>query len=350
MKPTINSTIWIRNEKKENIINTLNKFKAVQDIPFDEIDHRLIEGDCIELTIKYPLAVFDGSVTQFIAVLFGELPYMRGFGSLRFVDLELPDEVYSWFQGPQFGADGIKFRFGFDKFPFLMSIIKPSVDLSVDSTTQESKLRGPLEAGFHAVKDDEMLGNYSGCLTLADRLTLAVTNRGYVPALNLDSYDEFASALTDDRVMMAVLNASIIGFPLLNRLRKISRIPILSHLSLQGTFNQSFSPRLYAFLHRLFGCDAFITAIGEAGYYGASKQDEADMVDSLTKPLPIKATLPLLTGGARLQNLFELMSPYEEKSVPYGLVMGSFIFNSDESPKSMAQKVVQAIASAKRMH
>lgn len=343
MKTTVNSIIRIQNEDFANILATLNKFKAVQDIPCEDIEYEKIDEFTVELIVKYPLAIFDRSVTQFLAILFGELPYQRGFGTLRFMKLELPEEVLTWFQGPKFGVEGIKQQFGFKQFPFLMSIIKPSIDPSVDQTTLEQRLQGPLAAGFHAVKDDEMQGNLPN-LPLSKRFSLAVEHKGYIPAINVDDIDTFKKFLSDERLTMVLVNASIIGFPLLNQIRRITSVPILSHLSLQGTFNSSFSPALYACLHRLFGCDAFITAIGDSGYYNASHADELDIVEILTSELVIKKTLPILSGGARLHNLKEIIAPYENKNFPYGLAFGALIFNSDQNPKDMAKQVMQVIA------
>ena len=141
-----------------------------------------------------------------------------------------------------------------------------------------------------------------------------------------------------------MVNASIIGFPLLNQVRQLTSVPILSHLSLQGTFNPSFSPALYAFLHRLFWCDAFITTIGDSGYYNASYADELDIVEILTSELAIKKPLPILSGRARLHNLKEIMAPYEKNHLPYGLAFGALIFNSDQNPQDMAKQVTQVIA------
>ena len=179
MEPTVNSIIRIQNEESANILATLNKFKAVQDIPYKDIKYEKIDEFTVELIVKYPLAIFDRSVAQFLAILFGELPYQRGFGTLRFMRLELPEEVLTWFQGPKFGVEGIKHQFGLEQFPFLMSIIKPSLDLAMDQTTLEQKLQGPLAAGFHAVKDDEMQGNLPN-LPLSERFSLAMKYKGYI--------------------------------------------------------------------------------------------------------------------------------------------------------------------------
>jgi len=138
------------------------------------------------------------------------------------------------------------------------------------------------------------------------------------------------------------------GFPTLNQLRKSTRVPILSHLSMQGVYATCFSHRLYAFLHRLFGSDAFISPIGETHYYRASKADETEMVKAFTSELPVAQTLPLMTGGGSMSNLARLMTPYETAKVPYGIVLGGLIFNSDKPPKEMASAVVQRVEEVHR--
>ena len=70
---------------------------------------------------------------------------------------------------------------------------------------------------------------------------------------------------------MVMVNGTIVGFPVLHELRRHTKVPILSHLSMQGVYASSFSHRLYAQLHRLFGCDAFISPIGETHYYRRPK-------------------------------------------------------------------------------
>jgi ribulose 1,5-bisphosphate carboxylase large subunit-like protein len=116
---------------------------------------------------------------------------------------------------------------------------------------------------------------------------------------------------------------------------------------MQGTYLDSFCPKVFAQLHRLFGCDAFITPIGDVGYYRIDKGQEQDMVHEFVKELPIRKTLPLLTGGARLRNLREVMTPYQAFDIPYGIVFGTQIFGSDEGPAEMARVVVEKVAEIK---
>ena len=111
-----------------------------------------------------------------MAILFGEMPFMRAFDRFIFRNIEVPEEVYGWFQGPRFGANGIKNRFDLNEFPLVMGIIKPSLDVTRDIAGQRSKLKGVFEAGLHAVKDDEIQGNLPN-MPLEARLALAAEKK-----------------------------------------------------------------------------------------------------------------------------------------------------------------------------
>ncbi|MCG8376629.1 MAG: hypothetical protein MI702_09110, partial [Chlorobiales bacterium] len=315
MNSTIDSTFQIRIDEEASIMSTLDRFKQTQDIPWSDLQYRKKADSLFELTVKYPISVFDGSVTQMMAVLYGEMPFMNGFGKLKFVRLSLPEEAFQWFKGPRFGVRGIRERWGMKTFPFLMGIIKPSIDFASSPVHHALKIEGPLKGGFHAVKDDEIAGSFAH-LSLEQRMALSKKYPGYIPVINADDIDTIKRLIDKWNPKMFMVNASIMGFPQIKIVADFSTAPILSHLALQGTFAGTFSPWLYAFLHRLFGCDAFITAIGERGYYAADKGTEHDAVDALLCRLPIKRTMPLLAGGARIHNLDEICKPYISRNLP----------------------------------
>jgi ribulose 1,5-bisphosphate carboxylase large subunit-like protein len=271
---------------------------------------------------------------------------MRAFGRARFEDLYLPAEVYDWFRGPAFGASAVLERFGAAEPPLLVAILKPSLDFELTLEGLESRIAEPVSGGFHAAKDDEMQGDFPN-LPLQARLKLASRNRRYIPALNLDNLSDTRDVLQHSELGMVMVNGTILGFPALHELRKFTKVPILSHLSMQGVYATSFSHRLYAQLHRLFGCDAFISPIGDTHYYRASQADESEIVDAFTSDLPIVKTLPLLTGGGSMENLSRIMTPYERSGAPYGIVLGGLIFNSEKSPTEMARAVVQRVTLVK---
>ncbi len=344
-----NIELTIRAEDADE--NALNKFlgdlQKLKDLPSGtlEIDRR--SPSTFILKIGFPLSIFDRSVGQFMAVLFGEIPFMRAFGRARFEDLELPEEVYEWFRGPAFGASAVLDRFDAAKGPLLLAILKPSLDFDLTLEGLAKRVSEPTAAGFHAAKDDEMQGDFPN-LPLNARLDLASRNRRYIPALNFDDPADTAKVLQRSEIGMVMVNGTIVGFPVLHELRRHTKVPILSHLSMQGVYASSFSHRLYAQLHRLFGCDAFISPIGETHYYRASQADEHEIVRAFTCDLPIAKTLPLLTGGGSMENLERIMIPHETSGVPYGIVLGGLIFNSEKKPAEMAAAVVDKVAQVKR--
>ena len=324
----------------------LGDLQRLKDLPSGTLDIDRRSSASFGLRIGFPLSVFDRSVGQFMAVLFGEIPFMRAFGRARIEDLDLPPEVYDWFRGPAFGASAVLERFGAAEPPLLVAILKPSLDFDLTLEGLESRIAEPVKSGFHAVKDDEMQGDFPN-LPLQARLQLASRNRDYIPALNLDNLRDIQDVLRRPELGMVMVNGTILGFPGLHELRKSTNVPILSHLSMQGVYATCFSHRLYAQLHRLFGCDAFISSIGDTHYYRASQADEIEMVRAFTSDLPIAKTLPLLTGGGSMENLSRIMMPYETAGVPYGIVLGGLIFNSAETPTEMAMALVQRVAQVK---
>lgn len=332
-------TITAEHADEKALRKFVDDLQRLTDLPTTRIDLARLSASTIELKIRYPLNIFDRSVSQFLSVLFGEIPFMRAFGTARFEDLTLPDEVYEWFGGPAFGASAVLERFGAARPPMLVAILKPSLDPDTTLVQLKDRVAGPLAGGFHAAKDDEMQGD-SSSLPFKARIELARTNHRYIPAVNLDDLHAFRQVLNHSEIGMVLTNPTILGFPALQQLRKSTRVPILAHLSMQGVYATCFSHRLYALLHRLFGSDAFISPIGETHYYRASKQDEQEMVHAFTSELPIAKTLPLLTGGGNLSNLESIMTPYEHQKVPYGIVFGGLIFNSGKAPEEMARTVV----------
>ena len=336
--------------KLENInINILQKFiehwREIKDLPCSDLEYKKLNESTLVLKLFYPLDVFDRTVTQFLTILFGEISFITSFGKVKFLDLQLPNEIYNWFSGPKFGADELKVRFKIEKFPMLVAIIKPSISSDLNIEKIEEKIKKVLNSGFHGIKDDEMQANLLKS-SLNERLKLARKYKKYIPAINLDNINEYKKAISSNKskdMGMILINASTIGLPMLHEIKKITKTPILSHVAMQGVFNSSFTPKLFAKLHRLFGCDAFTTPISNTNYFNISKEDEKEMINEFTKELPVKKTLPLLIGGARLNNLIEIIQPYKKMGILFGIAFGSLIFSSNEPSEKMCQKTIDEI-------
>jgi len=343
--PHIISTLQLKNIEVDKLQRFIEHWQKIKDLPCDEIKFEKANETTLIAKLFYPLQIFDKTVTQFMTVLYGELSFVRSFGKVKFTGLELPEEVYTWFGGPKFGTENLKRNFNVSNWPMLVAIIKPSLSPELTIDKVNGKIKAVLNGGFHGVKDDEMQGNLP-FTSLKERIQLAKKYKRYIPTVNLDSISDYKKIISTGEAVnigMILVNASIIGFPMLQEIRKITNVPILSHVALQGVYGSSFTPKVFAQLHRLFGCDAFTNPIGKVNYFNIDRKEEKEMVIEFTKELPIKKTLPLLTGGARLNNLFDIIKPYEEMNVPYGVVFGSLIFASDDTPANMCRRTIEEV-------
>src|SRR5579871_5925943 len=105
-------TIIAEHADTKALYKFVGNLQRLKDLPSGAIDINRRSPTAIELKMYYPLSSFDHSVGQFMAMLFGEIPFMRAFGQARFEDLKLPADVYDWFRGPAFGATAVLDRFG----------------------------------------------------------------------------------------------------------------------------------------------------------------------------------------------------------------------------------------------
>src|SRR5437868_4136961 len=110
-------TILAEHAEEKSLHKFVADLQRLSDLPSATIDVARRSPSALDLKIRYPLTIFDRSVGQFLAVLFGEIPFMRAFGRARFEDLTLPSQVYDWFRGPAFGAASVLERFGASEPP-----------------------------------------------------------------------------------------------------------------------------------------------------------------------------------------------------------------------------------------
>ena len=90
---TVDLTILAEHAESKALHKFVADLQRLKDLPTAAIDIVPRSDTAFEVKISYPLAVFDRSVGQFLAVLFGEIPFMRAFGQARFEDLTLPPDL-----------------------------------------------------------------------------------------------------------------------------------------------------------------------------------------------------------------------------------------------------------------
>lgn len=104
-----------------------------------------------EISVGYPQANFDGTFAALLTTVFGKLSMD---GEIRLVELQIPDELALRHPGPKFGVRGCRDRYGVIGRPFVMSIFKSCVGLTLPELV--SQFEEQALGGVDLVKDDEI--------------------------------------------------------------------------------------------------------------------------------------------------------------------------------------------------
>ena len=116
-----------------------------------------------KVKVSWSMENFGYNLPVLISTLQGNLYEISQFTGLKLMDFDVPDSFENKYKGPQFGIKGSKLSCGVDdNRPMIGTIIKPSVGLSVDQTTDLVKTL--LDAGIDFIKDDELMGSTANSL------------------------------------------------------------------------------------------------------------------------------------------------------------------------------------------
>ncbi|WP_068085920.1 ribulose-bisphosphate carboxylase large subunit family protein [Novosphingobium rosa] len=219
--------------------------------------------------LSWPLENIGPSLPNLLATVAGNLSELKAFSGLKLLDLTLPPEFLSRYQGPQFGVTGTRRLAGVQGRPMIGTIIKPSVGMSPETTA--AQVRQLVAAGVDFIKDDELQADGPACPFEARvKAVMAVirdhaqrTGKTVMYAANLTGdVDEMLAR--HDLVMaeggtciMASMNS--IGLPAMKLLRAHAQVPIHGHRNGWGMYGRSpaigMSFIAYQKLWRLAGID-----------------------------------------------------------------------------------------------
>lgn len=106
----------------------------------------------VHVTIAYPADLFDGALTQFLNVVWGNVSLMD---DVLLESVDLPEWALEHFPGPRFGIEGVRrLAGGTTGRPLVASALKP-VGLDVDELAELA--RRLARAGVDVIKDDHGL-------------------------------------------------------------------------------------------------------------------------------------------------------------------------------------------------
>lgn len=314
---------------EETIEDFIREFKgdAWTDIPAEILkDVQDAEGRVHDLSINeysrfatmvaaYPARNFDpelGGVTQLLALVAGDNISAKNIGSIRVVDIFLPESLLAGFPGPSFGVAGLRRLTGIEKRPLLHVILKPRLGLNAEACATLAARAA--EAGADGVRDDQMListtySNFYERIEAVARALDAVAQRTgkkvtYYPNLTL-SPRELPKAV--DRVRQLGIGAATInvahgGLGALELLRSLAPDLVLQahrsgYVILSNNRSYSISYAVLARLMNLAGADE--AHVGSVfGRFDVKKQETLDSLRNLLDPGAGRAaTMPIVSGN-----------------------------------------------------
>ena len=217
------------------------------------------------LKLSWPLQNLGPSLPNLLATVAGNLYELKQVAKLRLLDIELPDEFAAAYPGPAFGIAGTRKLAGVATGPLVGTIIKPSVGLSADGTTEF--VDQLCAAGVDFIKDDELQADGPSCpFDERARKVMNVINRHadrsgkkVMYAFNLTGeLDEMKRrhdlvlSLGGTLTMLSLNSVGLTGF---NAFRKHAQLPIHAHRNGWGYLKDGWSYIAYQKLWRLAGAD-----------------------------------------------------------------------------------------------
>ncbi|BBH52253.1 RuBisCO large subunit C-terminal-like domain-containing protein [Fluviispira sanaruensis] len=203
-----------------------------------------IESDTFyhEATVAFPFEIWQGKLSWLMSILFGKMSFFEGvqLNSVWFSQDCFNEKALI---GPKNNINNIRISVGADlNKPLLMGILKPNVGMSTEKISE--LYVEAAEAGVHLLKDDEIRHD-STPLESLKRVSLIAEESAkrnlktlYAVHLQIDGthFLEHAKALENAGASAFLLNTWITGIDVLQELRKVTNLPIVSHPALVGAF------------------------------------------------------------------------------------------------------------------
>ena len=297
-----------------------------------------------EATVAFPINIWQQKLSWLVAILFGKMSFYEGV-QLNSVWFSADCFDNKNLIGPKYNPESLRALIGVkSKQPLLMGILKPNVAMEAQKIA--SLYIEAAEAGAHILKDDEIRHD-SSPLDIIKRVE-CVANEAqkrnlktiYAVHLQVEStrYLDLAKTLIEAGAQAFLVNTWTAGIDVLQELRKVTNIPILSHPSLVGAFGlreqtATIHPRVtLGQLIRAAGADLslFPSPYGKLGLDKSIALEVANSCLIKNENWQINSTMPVPSAGIKPEH-----APLAKKDfgIDFVLNAGTGIFSSPEGIK-----------------
>lgn len=202
-----------------------------------------------EVTLSWPLQNIGPSLPNLLATVAGNLSELKAFSGLRLLDLQLPVEFLSRYQGPQFGVEGTRRLSGVRGRPLIGTILKPSLGMSAVTTAEQVRVLA--EAGIDFIKDDELQSDGDHCpfkarVSAVMRVLRQHADRTgklvmYAPNLTgeLEEMLQRHDHVVAEGGTCIMVSMNSVGLPAMRVLRAHAQLPIHGHRNGWGMLGRS---------------------------------------------------------------------------------------------------------------
>ncbi|MCL4520159.1 MAG: 2,3-diketo-5-methylthiopentyl-1-phosphate enolase [Firmicutes bacterium] len=311
-------------------------------------------------SIRYPLDNVRANIGSLLTVIFGKLSLD---GSIRLIDLSLPDVYLSQFPGPYLGLDGLRSRLGIHRRPLIMSIFKSENGRTLQQF--RTALKDQLDGGVDFVKDDEIFIADTDC-PLLDRVQVAAEvlaeryhqtgQRGlYFANLVGTPQEIFDQALSAQEAGASgfLLSPYSQGLDVLTDLRRAHlEVPLIAHPAFSGgqirDHGFGIDPAIYlGLLPRMVGADIVLFP-SPYGSVALKKQSALAISHALTHPSVWPTVVPGPSAGIHVGMLPQLLQDF---GVDLVVNAGGAVHGHPQGTQAGAKALVEGVkACLMQMH
>lgn len=311
------------------------------------------ELEAVQVELDYPAPLFDGTATQLLNVVWGNVSLME---RVRLVDLRLPDWCLGSFPGPGHGISGIRDRVGVNHRPLVASALKP---VGLNTRELAELARCLVRGGVDVIKDDHGLVDQATSPFAERVLQVAEAVRDenarlgtrtlYFPNVTAGAgaIDERAGHAARVGCDGAVICPGLTGLDALVRLRRLEpELALMAHPSHSDTAPNArrgiAPPLLMGTLWRLLGADCIIYVNARGRFAWPLETCQAINRRARGSLGEHRAAFPVPAGGVQARDVVHWFDTYGPDTL---LLIGGSVLEADDV-EAAARGVVEAAVTA----
>lgn len=308
-----------------------------------------------QVVIAVPHVNFGPRLPNLLTVACGEGAFHSpGINAIKWTDVSFPDSYLRGFDGPQFGAPGLRARLEIFQRPFFFGVVKPNIGLPPEDFA-ELAYQAWL-GGLDAPKDDEMLADTldspiarrAGLLGLRKKQAEDKTGERKCFVLNitddLDRLKAHHDLAVQHNLGAVMLNGFAVGLPAVRMVRRFAQIPLVGHFDLMAPLSRiphfGIAAPVLTLLQRLVGFDAIILP----GFGPRMQSADAEVIANARACLqPLGRILPALPVPGGSDWAGSLPGMYGRlQTADFGMVPGRGVFSHPGGAQAGARSLRDA--------